>query len=169
MFHNDKVSLWALWRCPSLSMCQIWISTLSVKQRQEAVFAPEYLTPTNVSWLAALGVCNILTWEPMFHILSRFKFVWLGFESLKVGHLLFSCICTLHIFLGSPVWRAINLTQLIQMLKFLLRCIVNVRDLLCFKFHLMTNPFDLTYHGSGHMTSRIGLLINLQILTWVKG
>ena len=115
---------------------------LTVKQRQEALFAPEYLTPRIVSWLATLRVSNIHTWEPMFQISNRFESVWLGFESLKVGQLLFSWLCTLHIFLEGPVWRVITLTQLTKILKFLLHCIVDVRDLLCFKFQLMTNPFD---------------------------
>ena len=94
------------------------------------------------SWLSTLGVFSFNIKNPMFYILSHFESVWLGFESLKVGHLLLSCWCELFKILGSPVWRVIILTQLTQMLKFLLHCIVNVRDLLCFKFQLMTNPFD---------------------------
>lgn len=78
----------------------------------------------------------------MFHILSHFKSIWLGFKSLKVGQLMFSCWCTLHIILGSPIWRAITFDQLTKILNFLLFFIVDVRDLLCFKFQLMTNLFD---------------------------
>ena len=106
------------------------------------MFVIEYLIASNVPWLTTLGVFIVHTKEPIFHILSHFESVWLGFESLKVGQLLFSFICTLHTFLGSPVWRAIYLTQLIEMIKLILNFILKVRDLLCFNFELMTNPFD---------------------------
>ena len=106
------------------------------------MFATEYLAPSFVSWLTTLGVSSVYTRECMFHILSHFKSVWLGFEPLKVGSLLFSYFCNLHTFLGSPVWHAITLTQLTKMLKFLFCCIINVRDMLCFKFQLMMNLFD---------------------------
>ena len=115
---------------------------LSVKQWQEVVFELEYLTPRNVSWLSPLGVSSVCTWEPMFHILSHFEFVWVGFESLKVGQLLFSCICTLRIFLGGLVWHVISFDQLTKMIKFILNYIVWVRYLLFFNFELMRNPFD---------------------------
>ena len=78
----------------------------------------------------------------MFQISNRFESVWLGFEPLKVGQSQFSSFCTLHTFLGSPVWRAIKFDQLTIILKFLLHCIVDVRNLLCFKFQLLTNPFE---------------------------
>ena len=65
-------------------------------------------------------------WEclvPMFHILSHLKFVWLSFESLKVGCLSISCWCTLHLILEGPIWRTIALNQLRKMRNFLLHCI----------------------------------------------
>ena len=106
------------------------------------MFAIEYLAPNNVSWLSTLGVFSVHTKEPIFYILSHFKSVWLGFESLKVCHLLLSCWCKLFWILGGPFWLVITLTQLTKMRKFLLNCILEVIDLLCFNFELMMNPFD---------------------------
>ena len=139
---------------------------LTVKQRQEAVFDPEYLEPRNVSWSATLGVPNICIQEPMFQISNHFEFIWLGFESLKVDQLLFSWLCTLHIILGSPVWHIITFDQLTKILKFLLHYIVNFRDLLCFKFQLMTNPFDMFSNAILNGISNYFLLVSV-IADWL--
>ena len=98
--------------------------------------------PSYVSWIINLGVFSMKIDEPMFQFLCHFDIFWLGFESLKVGSLLLSCWCKLFRILGGPVWLVITLTQLTKMRKFLLNCILEARDFLCFNFEIMKNPFD---------------------------
>ena len=136
---------------------------LSVKQCKVAKFAYEYLLHRNVSWLTTLDMFSMHIREPMFQISAHFEFVWLGFESIKVGQLLFSYIYTLHRILGSLVWRAITLTQLTWILKFLLCCILDVKESLCFKFHLMMNPIDQFSNMISNGISNFYWCLNLQI------
>ena len=130
-----------------------------VKLRLEGIFVSEYLVPDYESWPATLGVPSIHIQEPMFQISCRFESILLGFESLKVGQFQFSSFCTLHTFLGSPVWRAIKFDQLIIILKFLLHCIVDVRNLLCFKFQLLTNPFEWFSNAIPNGISKVSLVV----------
>ena len=106
------------------------------------MFAIKYLAPINVLWFSALGVSSIYTWEPMFHISICFEFVSLGFESLKVGQLSMSCWYKMFKVVGSPVWCTITFDQSTKMLKFILCCIIDIKDMLCFNFEPMKNPFD---------------------------
>ncbi len=96
----------------------------------------EYYPILHFFYISTLGIFIVHNKEPMFHILSHFEFIWLGFEFFKVGLLLMSCWCELFRILGGPIWLVIILTQLTKMTKFLLYSI------LCFNFELMMNQFD---------------------------
>ena len=105
-------------------------------------FASEYLLPRNISWIATLGMFNMHIKEPMFQFLACFKFVWLGFKTLKVGQLLFCAFVQLFTIQGSPLRLVITLTPLIWMNKFLLHCVLGVRHFIYSKFEVMKNPFS---------------------------
>ena len=122
--------------------CQFCISYPCVKQWSEGMFTFEYLIPGYVSYPATLRKFSTHIREPVCQVSSHFDMFCLGFEPLKVGQLPLLLICMFSIILGSPVWQAINLDQLTQMINFLFHHFLGVRYFVRSRFELMTNPFD---------------------------
>ena len=109
---------------------------------QTAIRGHVYLWISCTQMITTLRTFSVHINQPMFPVLSCFESVCLGFKPLKVGQLPLLQICMWIIILGSHVWQTINLDQLTQMIKFLLRHILGVRNFMCSRFELMTNPFD---------------------------
>ena len=128
------------------------------------MFAFEYLLPRNVLWPTTLMMFSMHIKEPMFHISSCFNMFWQGFESLKVGCLLLLWWCILFRISESPVWPVITLTQLILLRKFLFYFILEVKDLLCFRFELMMNLFDHFLNVIPHAICKVLLVPKFRLI-----
>ena len=82
-------------------LSQFCISCPCVKYWSEGMFVIEYLIPSYVSCFTTLRMFSMHNREPMFQVSSHFDMFWLGFNSLKVGHLLF-CACVVVHNSGKP-------------------------------------------------------------------